>query len=194
VDTVPWQDALMRWERLFDDVEAQLEAAEQAELAGEVADRTRREIARLRLVDRLRASVGAELQVRVAGAGALSGRLRRAGEGWLLLSLESGPPAFVVSAAVLTVDGLPAAARDPGSEGPVLSRLDLAHALRAVARDRSAVTVVLRDGTRLDGTLDRVGADFADLALHPVGEARRPSAVRSVRAVTFEALAVIRPD
>jgi hypothetical protein len=184
----------MRWERLFDDVEAQLEAAEHAELAGEVADRTRREIARLRLVDRLRANLGADLQLRVAGTGALSGRLRRAGEGWLLLAPATGPPALVMRAAVLSVDGLPAAAMEPGSEGPVLSRLDIGHALRAVARDRSPVAVVLRDGTRLDGTLDRVGADFADLALHPSGESRREAAVRSVRAVTFEGLAVLRPD
>jgi hypothetical protein len=184
----------MRWERLFDDVEAQLEAADRAELAGEVADRTRRELARLRLVDRLRASLGAELRIRIEGAGPISGRLRRAGEGWLLLASDSGPPAFVLQAAVLTVDGLPAAAVEPGSEGPVLSRLDVGYALRAVARDRSPVAVVLRDGTRLDGTLDRVGADFADLALHPAGEARREAAVRSVRAVPFNAMAVLHPD
>jgi hypothetical protein len=184
----------MRWERLFDDVEAQLEAADRAELAGEVADRTRREIARLRLVDRLRASVGADLRLRVAGAGALAGRLRRVGDGWLLLSPVSGPSALVLRAAVLSVDGLPGAAVEPGSEGPVLSRLDIRHALRAVARDRCPVAVVLCDGTRLDGTLDRVGADFADLALHPAGEARREPAVRSVRTITFEGLAVLRPD
>jgi hypothetical protein len=194
VDTSPWQDARMRWERLFDDVEAQLEAAHRAELAGEVADRTRREVARLRLVDRLRASIGADLQLHIAGAGAICGRLRRAGEGWLLLAPDSGPSALVLRDAVLTVDGLPAAAAEPGSEGAVLSRMGVGHALRAVARDRSPVSVVLRDGTRLDGTLDRVGADFADLALHPAGEARREAAVRSVRAVTFEGMAVLRPD
>jgi hypothetical protein len=184
----------MRWERLFADVESQLEAADRAELAGEVADRTRREVARLRLADRLRASVGAELQLSVAGAGALRGRLRRVGEGWLLVQPEAGPAALVLRTALLAVDGLPAAATEPGSEGPVLSRLDVGHALRAIARDRSPVAVQLRDGTRLDGTLDRIGSDFADLALHPAGEARRENAVRSVRTVTFEGIAVVRPD
>jgi hypothetical protein len=184
----------MRWERLFDDVEAQLDAADRAALAGEVADRTRRETARHRLVDRLRASVGADLQLSVAGAGSVQGRLRRVGEGWLLIQPPVGPPALVLRAAVLALGGLPIAAVEPGSEGPVLSKLDVGHALRAIARDRLPVAVVLRDGSRLDGTLDRVGSDFADLAVHPVGEARRQSQVLSVRTVTFDGMAVVRPD
>jgi hypothetical protein len=184
----------VRWERLFDDVEAQLDAADRAELAGEVADRTRREVARLRLVDRLRAGIDAELQLRILGAGMLHGRLRRAGEGWLLLEPDAGPSALVLQAAVLELGGLPVAAAEPGSEGPVLSRLDIGYALRAIARDRSPVAVLLRDGTRLDGTLDRIGSDFADVALHPAGEPRRGAAVRSVRCVPFGGLAVLRPD
>jgi hypothetical protein len=184
----------MRWERLFDDVEAQLDAAERAELAGEVADRTRREVARIGLLDRLRAGLDAELQLRILGAGVLHGRLRRAGAGWLLLEPAAGPSALVLQAAVLDVAGLPVTATEPGSEGPVLSRLDLSYALRTIARDRSPVVVQLRDGTRLDGTLDRIGSDFADVALHPAGEPRRGAAVRSVRCVPFGGLAVLRPD
>ena len=183
----------MRWQRLFDDVEAQLEAADRAELASEVADRTRREVARVRLVDRLRANVGAELRLTLAGAGPLAGRLQRVGPDWLLLQPAAGPSALVVRAAVSGVEGLPAAAVEPGSEGPVLSRLELGHALRAIARDRAPVAVVLRDGVVLDGTLDRVGADFVDLALHPVGEARREAAVRAMRTLTLEGIAVVRP-
>lgn len=184
----------MRWERLFDDMEAQLEAAARAEFAGEVADRTRRELARLRLVDRLRANIGAELQLTVAGSAPLRGQLQRVGAGWLLLQPAAGPAALVLRDAVLAVGGLPAAAVEPGSEGPVLARLDVGHALRAIARDRSSVTVLLRDGSQLDGTLDRVGADFVDLALHPPGEARREAAVRAVRTVTIEGIALVRPS
>ncbi len=47
----------MRWERLFDDLEAQLVADERRDLDAEVADRTRRERALLGLHERLAAVV-----------------------------------------------------------------------------------------------------------------------------------------
>jgi hypothetical protein len=182
----------MRWQALFDDLEAQVEAAEAAELQAEVADRTRREVALLGLVDRLREGVGHPIALSVWGAGAVHGRLLDAGVDWLLLEESGGRESLVPLSAVLSVAGLGARSAVPGSDGEVGRRLDLRWALRGLARDRVGVAVVLRDGATLTGTLDRVGADHVDLAEHAPGEPRRAGAVRQVRTVPVTALALLR--
>ena len=75
--------------------------------------------------------------------------------------------------------------------GAVEARLGLAHAVRGIARDRSGVRLLLRDGRSLGGTLDRAGADFVEFASHPAGEARRPAAVREVVVVAYSAIAAV---
>lgn len=179
----------MRWEQLFRDLEAQLEAEEHAELAAEVADRTRREWALVQLGDRLRPLVGAPVSLAVAGGDVVLGTLVEVGPDWLLVAPAPGRQALVVTSAVLSVHGL---GRGTQPERAVLAgRLRLGYALRAVARDRAPVVVVLRDGSAVPGTIDRVGADFVELAEHPVGEPRRASQVRQVRAMPFGAVAVV---
>ncbi|MCU1673767.1 MAG: hypothetical protein JWN77_1880 [Frankiales bacterium] len=182
----------MRWQALFDDLEAQLAAEEAAELRSEVADRTRHEVGLLRLVDRLRPAAGARLAVTVGGAGTVHGRLLDAGNDWLLLEEHGLREALVPLAAVTGITGLGARSDTPGSEGEVGRRLDLRWALRGLARSRTGVTVALRDGTAVTGTLDRVGADHVDVAEHAAGEARRASAVRQVRLVPLGAVALVR--
>lgn len=182
----------MRWKALFDDIEAQWEAAERADLAAEVRDRTRREVALLSSYDRLRAAEGAVLALTVHGAGAVSGRLLEVGNDWLLLEEGPGRDLLVPMAAVLTVAGLGRRAEPPGSSGEVGRRLDLRWALRSLARDRAPLQVVLRDGSTLAGTLDRVGSDHVDLAEHAQGEERRPANVRAVRLVPVGALGLLR--
>ena len=182
----------MRWDELFGDLEAQLEAAETAEAASEAADRTRREAARLRLLDRLRPAVGHDLRLQVRGAGQLSGRLVEVGAQWVLVAEQAGRQALVPLVAVLAVSGLGVQSVPPDQQDRVFDRLGLGSALRAIARDRLPVTATLVDGSTLTGTVDRVGADFLELTEHAVGEPRRRSQVTGTRAVPFEALAVLR--
>ncbi len=182
----------MRWRRLFDDLEAQFDAAEAAELAAEVSDRTRREMSLLRTVDRLAGSRGRALTFTVQGAGAVKGTLLAAAPEWLLLEEPPAREVLVRAGAVLAVSGLGPRSGVPGAEGEVGRRLGLASALRGLSRDRTPVTVDLVDGARLSGTIDRVGQDYLELAEHHAGEPRRPAAVSGVRLLPFAALALLR--
>jgi hypothetical protein len=180
----------MRWDDLFRDLEAQLEAAAAAELDAEVADRTRRESALLELVDRARASVGHPVALRVLGAGPVDGVLVQVGAQWLLLHETSGRDALVPLTAVVSLAGLRAWTAVPGEGGQVFARLGLGSALRGIARDRLPVQLWLTDAGVLAGTLDRVGADFVEVTEH--GEVRRRGDLTAVRTIPFAAVALLR--
>ena len=182
----------MRWQELFCDLEGQLEAAQAAELAGEVADRSRRQAGLVRLTDRLGAAVGHELVVHLPAQALVRGRLLDTGPDWLLLDEREGAELLVPLAAVTGVSGAGGRTTDPGAVGQVARSLDLRWALRGLARDRAGVELVLVDGSRVTGTLDRVGADHVDLAEHGRGEPRRSGVVRQVRLVPTAALAAVR--
>jgi hypothetical protein len=182
----------MRWEALFADLEAHADALERSERAAEVDERARMEVAALGLLDRLRAAVGAPLRLHCGAAGTCTGTLRRVGPDWLLLDEHAGCETVVALAAVQGVGGLSRLCSAPDSVTVVESRLGLPHVLRGVARDRSAVRICRVDGSTLDATIDRVGADFLDAALHPAGETRRRADVREVVLVPYAALALVR--
>jgi hypothetical protein len=182
----------VRWQRLFDDLEAQAEAYASAELEAEVRDQARYEIGRIRLVDRLRAAVGHPIDVGSLGAGRHAGRLERVGADWLLLAAHGGPYSLLPLSAITSVGGLGALSAAPGSEGKVAARLDFRLALRGVVRDRSQTQTLLVDGSIVIGTFDRVGADYVEIAEHPPGEPRRVDVVRGIRTVPTAAVAVVR--
>lgn len=179
----------IRWDRLFTDLEGQLEAAEQAEFAAEVADRTRHEVAQTTLLDRLRANLGGQLDLSIAGVGAVAGTLRRTGADFIVVE-TAGSLALVRSAAVAAARDLGGASQ-PVTDG-VAARISFGLVARELARDRSPVTVGLQDGTTLAGTVDRVGADYLDLAEHALDEPRRTGMVKQVRTISIAAIAMVR--
>jgi hypothetical protein len=179
----------MRWEALFADMEAQLDAARAAELAAEVADLTRAERATVALAGRLRAAHGTHLTLRVAGGEAVAGTVLEVAEQWLLLA--DGPRrALVPVAAVQVLADLPVATR-PSGHAQVSRRLGLGHALRALARDRAVVRLTA-DGVEAVGRLDRVGADHVDLTVGAEGSRPRPGAVGTAWTVPLGAIRVVR--
>ncbi len=182
----------MRWDALFADLEAQADALGAAERAVEVDERTRGEVNALHAIDRLRTAEGASVWLSLTGGVAVSGRVDRVGPDWLLLDESGGRESLIALAHVLRLRGLGRYSAVPGTAGEVFARLGLRHALRGIARDRAAVRLLLRDGTSLDVTLDRVGADFVEVATVPAGEPRRRAAVHDVELVPLDALVAVR--
>jgi hypothetical protein len=181
----------MRWQQLFADLTAQFDEAEAAAELAESASRARAEGGAVLLADRFAGSVGAEVRLRCRGAGPVLGLLVDVGPDWLLVIDERGAESVVGVRAVTSAAGLGRhTARDEDDDRPRV-RFDLRLLLRAMARDRSAVALTTDDGVRLTGTIDRVGADFVELAEHPVGEPRRASSVRAVHTVALDAVALV---
>jgi len=182
----------MRWQQLFADLQAQFEQEEVSAERAEAGSRARAEVGGLLLADRVRGAVGAPVALTVRGAGQVVGDLVELGADWLLVSDDLGRDVLVASTAVRAVAGLGRRTAASETPGPVCARLDLRRALRGLARDRATVQLVLDDGSVLVGTVDRVGADYLELAEHAVDAARRAEAVQGVRAVVLSAVAVVR--
>ena len=184
----------MRWEQLFADLEAQAHAVAQHERATEAGELARAEVARLRLVDRLGPAVGTVVSVRCPGGVSITGVAVRVGPDWLLIDEQNGREVVVRLGAVLTVGGLGRTSSSPDRVDRVGARLGLASVLRGLARDRSPVRLHLVDATMVDGSLDRVGADFVEVAVHPAAEYRRRTDVREVQTVPHPAIAAVRRE
>ena len=182
----------MRWQHLFADLQAQFDEEAAAAERSESASRARAEVGAVELIQRLRGAVGSPLLLTVRGAGQVGGLLVEVGADWLLLDGESGRQYLVASGAVRAVAGLGRATAVPEPETVVRVRMDLRRALRGLARDRVPVQIVLDDGGLLVGTVDRVGADYVELAEHAADLPRRAEAVQGVRAFVIAAVAVVR--
>ena len=191
LDAAPYAGG-MRWDALFNDMESQLAEADRLALDSEINERTRAEMVGLRLEDRLRAAVGYRIGVHLLCGESAQGELTHVGADALVLDEERHQGLIPFAAAARYV-GLGRHVQAENS--PVRRSIGLAHSLRALARDRTEVTVTIGGGsgaTRLDGVIDRVGRDYIDLAAVIPGEARRTQSVGQVSAVPFTALAIIR--
>ena len=154
----------MGWdERLFDvldDLEGQAEALYAAERDAELADRSRAEYATVTLEARLMASAGRPVSLDVAGAGRVTGELRRVGSGWCLVS-GGGRDWLVPTGSIETAAGLSDRAVPEVAWSPV-ARLGLGSALRRLADEGVPCVLLTRAGTRHDGVLLRVAQDFVE--------------------------------
>ena len=182
----------MRWDSLFDDLEAQFSAERALEKESEITDRARVELAGIDLSDRLRGAAAAEIKIVLVDGNVIRGMLSHAGSEWLVLT-EGVRQWLVPYASVLSYQGLGRVALKPSSR--MQHSLGIASALRALSRDRSELVVHLMvrtgDGYKLHGVIDRVGRDHFDLAVVPQGEVRRPGNIAAVLTIPFSSLAAL---
>jgi hypothetical protein len=188
----------MRWEHLFAALEAQFAELTDAEERAESADRTRVAVGAVTMAERLAGSVDSAVRLRTSGP-VIAGVLRQVGPDWVLVDESATRQALVRLAEVTGVEGL--SATTGLALAGVALRLDLRWAVRGLARDRAPVSVIVRRAvadpssqvdTGITGTVDRVGADFLELAAHAAGEPRRARSVRSVVLVPLSAVVTIR--
>lgn len=189
--------ARVRFEDLFDDLESQLEAELGAERRDLEAEEERFRIGRLELRDRI-AAAPRTLDLALRAGGRLRLRRMALGRDWLNgIVLEGAPaesgaivPLHAIVGVELDHDGAVASARAVREPGDLQARLSFGFALRDLARRRA--TVILEGSTPVAGTIDRVGRDHLDLAVHEPGERPRRSSVRAWRLVPFSAFDWVR--
>jgi hypothetical protein len=201
----------MRWDQLFADLEARFAELADADAVAELADRERLAVGAVRATQRLSGSIGRPLRLQISGGSSIGGVLETVGPDWLLLTEAQGRDCLVTLDAITAVFGL---TTSTGPEiGGVALRLDLRKALRGLARDRSPVAIALTGwsaagtgsavagssgsygaagSSEITGTIDRVGADFVEIAVHAAWEPRRAAAVRSVALVPLSAVVLVR--
>jgi hypothetical protein len=193
----------MRWDMLFDDLEAQLDREQHDEERALELESERLRLSRLGLRDRFLAMAAADQDaagVRVELAGGRTIHLRPAtfGRDWVsgaLAGRRDGAQCVVPIAAVAAISAgrrqvEESLAPVPLPSARVAERIGLAFVLRDLSRRRIAVDVESLDG-RHHGTIDRVGLDHLDLALHEAGTPRRERDVRGYRLVPFERVVAI---
>jgi hypothetical protein len=197
----------MRWDNLFDDLESQLEQELSAEEVDLRAEEERLRLARLGIRDRLLAIDKGMLKLVLADGSRIAVAPSTFGRDWCAGELieESGRrphcvvPLDAIAAILLGKDqvtdslGVADKAEAPDS---LSARLGLPFVLRDLCRRRQPLELLVDDrGTtsgRMHGTIDRVGRDHLDLAVHEAGRPRRESEVTEYRIVRLSQLLLVR--
>lgn len=164
---------MVRWNRLFADLEGQaadVELEERDALVSELRDGAWAETGWGDLV-------GGHVVLEVAGLGRVEGEARLVNDRVVHLSSERGDRVVAVAAVLEVVSS----ERRATAASAVTSRLGWGHVLRA-ARDDGDRTIITRtDGVAVEGPVDVVGRDFVTVS---------PGAGRS-RTVPFAAIAAV---
>ncbi len=195
----------MRWDNLFDDLEGQLEHGLDAESGDLRAEEERLRLGRLtlraRLVSLTRAPGAAAVVRIVLGTGqTVTLRPTTFGRDWLAADILGSPggfhhcvlPLHAIASVLLSAEEVAdSLSSEPDSAARVVERIGLPFVLRDLCRRRARVEILTTSGS-LGGTVDRVGRDHFDLAVHPPETSRRAREVTHYRIVPFEEIQLVR--
>ncbi|MGI9823175.1 hypothetical protein [Agromyces sp. Marseille-Q5079] len=198
----------MRWDLLFDDLEARLDQEQRDEERALALEEERLRLGRLGLRDRLTVMAGAlehdpsaVVRIELRSGEPIVVRPSAFGRDWLSADLLGGGPGgqcvlpFSAIGAVLAGPRLLERSLEPQPHPPsrLTERMGLAFVLRDLSRRRAPVHLATDTG-RVHGTIDRVARDHLDLAVHPAGTPRRERDVQGYRMVPFERVLLVSFD
>ncbi|TFC19542.1 hypothetical protein E3O19_02610 [Cryobacterium algoritolerans] len=122
------------------------------------------------------------------------------GRDWLAADLLDAPtlgaqcvlPLAAIAGVIVSAAEVPVSlAAEPDRAARLVDRIGLSFVLRDLCRRRSSLEVHTRTGL-LTGTIDRVGRDHMDLALHAAGTLRRAAEVHQYRIVPLAEIQLVR--
>lgn len=190
----------MRWDRLFEDLDAQFEAeiaAQQSSLAHEAA---RLVNAKRTIRDRLAPLAGegaARVSLTLLNDTVNAVRVGVVGADWVGVEHADRRYELIPFSAIVALQRLdPAVAEhsDSASQRALIERMNLGFVLRDLGRRRVPVTVALSTGISVSGTIDSAGVDHLDLAVHDPGAPRRMRDIRGTRMLMYQAISAVRLD
>ena len=184
----------MRWDALFDDMEAQLAARQRLDFDAEIAERTRWTLRGGARGPAPRVRWGSVSACHLSSGSAFEGMLSHAGSEALVLD-EPQHQVLIPYAAAAQLSRAFAAGGLRTVQRPAAARLGQ-RPPRDSPRNRAGLAIFVGHAARaeaaLHGVIDRVGRDFLDLAVTGTARTGRAANVRQVAAIPFGALAGIR--
>jgi len=196
---------VVRWDRFFDELEAQFASEWEAERAALDTEAERLRLSRVPLRDRVEAlrdreRTGAAPAFEFTDGGVIAAEVSSVGADWVALDpVDSRSGAVLVPLASIAAIGIGhsdilRSARPVESRSLLTDRMTLGFVFRDLVRRRAGVAVHLATRRSLTGTIDRAGADHLDLALHEPGVPRRASDVVGYRLIPFSSIAWVGLD
>lgn len=197
----------MRWDNLFDDLESQLEQEHDAEQLDLLAEEERLRLGRLSLRDRILSisgvagsKAGASLRIQLITGSVLLLQPTTFGKDWLAAELIGGAPRAQCVLPLASVAAISLSQTQLRSslesvvasrEGKLVDRIGLPFVLRDLCRRRKNLELVTTAGS-VHGTIDRVGRDHLDLAVHEPGSTRHATNVTDIRMLPLERIVFVR--